>query len=66
MLLPGPRPAFHYVNELREIADQIERCPEIADQGDLFDAVIAASRLLDELDGLDHDLYDVEPDDDED
>ena len=42
------------VHELREIADVIERCPELAELPDAFDA---AQRLAMDLDSLDFGLY---------
>jgi hypothetical protein len=47
---PGDKGAC-LAHELRELADVIERCPELADEPD---PVAAAQRLLDDLDDLDY------------
>ena len=56
---PGDKGAC-LAHELRELADVIERCPELADEPD---PVAAAQRLLYDLDDLD--LEDFDLDDDE-
>lgn len=48
-LEPGPSKALLIARELREVADVIESCPELADLDDPLDA---AQRMMMDLDSL--------------